>query len=58
MEVKKFTLVSTIFNEAKRLEQSLQEIERQTITPDEIIITDAGSTDGSIDILNAYAAKS
>ena len=56
--MKKFTLVSTIFNEAKRLEQSLQEIERQTIIPDEIIITDAGSTDGSIDILNNYAAKS
>ena len=56
--MKKFSLVSTIFNEASRLKQSLDEIENQTVTPDEIIIVDAGSTDGTIEMLNEAAKKS
>lgn len=56
--MKKFTLVSTIFNEAKRLQQSLDEIANQTLVPDEIIIVDAGSTDGTINMLQEAAKTS
>jgi glycosyltransferase involved in cell wall biosynthesis len=50
----KFTLVSTVFNEAKRLHQSIADIEAQTLLPDEIIIVDAGSGDGTLDILHEW----
>jgi glycosyltransferase involved in cell wall biosynthesis len=47
----KFTLVSTVFNEAKRLKQTIADLEGQTIKPAEIIITDAGSNDGTYEEL-------
>jgi len=50
----KFTLVSTIFNEAKRLEQTIQDLNSQTLQPSEIIITDAGSNDQTIEILENW----
>lgn len=53
-----FTLVSTIFNESRRLAQTIADLEAQTISPAEIIITDAGSNDGSWDILQAWKKRS
>ncbi len=53
-----FTLVSTVFNEALRLENSIQELSNQTLQPSEIIITDAGSTDGTYEMLLAWKASS
>lgn len=53
-----FSLVSTIFNEAKRLEQTIADLEAQTLQPSEIIITDAGSTDGSWEMLQAWKKRS
>ncbi len=53
-----FTLVSTIYNEASRLKQTISDIEAQTLKPTEIIITDAGSKDGSIDILEEWKQTS
>lgn len=47
----KFTLVSTVFNEALRIKDSIEDLTAQTIQPSEIIITDAGSTDGTYEIL-------
>lgn len=55
---KKFTLVSTVFNEGKRLSQTIQDLERQSIIPDEIVITDAGSTDGTFEYLKDWKLKS
>ncbi|MDQ3536559.1 MAG: glycosyltransferase [Bacteroidota bacterium] len=49
--MKKFTLVTTVFNEMSRLDQTIHDIENQTIIPDEIIITDAGSKDGTFEKL-------
>lgn len=49
-----FSLVSTVFNEAKRLKVTIQELENQTLLPSEIIITDAGSNDGTIEILEDW----
>ncbi len=53
-----FTLVSTIFNEASRLNQTIADLEVQTLKPTEIIITDAGSKDGSIAILKDWKRTS
>lgn len=53
--VKPFTLVSTIYNESRRLQESLDDLSQQTLYPDEIIIVDAGSNDGSVDILKKWA---
>ena len=57
-KVRKFTLVSTVFNEARRLDQSIADIEAQTCPPNEIVITDAGSTDGTWKILNDWKDRS
>jgi glycosyltransferase involved in cell wall biosynthesis len=46
-----FTLVSTVFNEKKRLDLTINDLKKQTLQPDEIIITDAGSTDGTYEAL-------
>jgi glycosyltransferase involved in cell wall biosynthesis len=53
-----FTLVSTIFNEAKRLPQTISDLESQTHQPDEIIITDAGSNDGTWEMLKEWQQRS
>ena len=53
-----FTLVSTVFNEAKRVEQTIADLTAQTLQPTEIIITDAGSTDGTYERLLAWKAAS
>lgn len=54
----RFSLVSTIFNEAKRLRQTIADLEAQTIKPAEIIITDAGSSDASWEILTEWQQQS
>lgn len=54
----KFSLVSTVFNEAARLGEWIEGIERQSVHPDELIITDAGSTDGTLEALAAWRERS
>ena len=56
--MKKFTLVSTIYNEASRLQDSIADIENQTLKPDEVVIVDAGSNDGTLKILDEWRKKS
>jgi glycosyltransferase involved in cell wall biosynthesis len=46
-----FTLVSTVFNEIKRIDQTISDLEKQLLHPSEIIVTDAGSTDGTYERL-------
>jgi len=53
----KVTLVSTVFNEARRIQDTLNDINNQTVLPDEVIITDAGSNDGTVEILNKWASE-
>lgn len=50
-----FTLVTTVFNEARRLKQTLADIRAQTLLPAELIVVDAGSTDGTLKILDEWA---
>lgn len=53
-----FTLVSTVFNEVKRLPETIRDLEQQTLQPSEIIITDAGSTDGTYELLQQWKKAS
>jgi glycosyltransferase involved in cell wall biosynthesis len=47
----KFSLVSTCYNEIKGLERWISDVQEQTRRPDEIIIVDACSTDGTTERL-------
>jgi glycosyltransferase involved in cell wall biosynthesis len=55
---KLFTLVTTVFNEIKRLDQTIEDIENQILKPDEILIADAGSTDGTLERLRIWKSQS
>lgn len=54
----RFTLVSTVLNEATRLDEWISGIENQSVLPDEIIISDAGSTDGTLESLQKWRRDS
>lgn len=53
----KFTLVTTCLNEMRSLPRWRKDLERQTRQPDEIVITDAQSTDGTIEALRHWAEQ-
>ena len=48
-------LIATVLNEGERLTATLAGIDAQTRQPDEIVIVDGGSTDGSFDVLERWA---
>lgn len=51
----KVSLIVTVKNEKHNVEQWLEEIRAQRRTPDEIVIADGGSTDGTFELLKARA---
>lgn len=57
-QVPPFTLVTTVLNESSRLDNTIADIEAQTLKPDEIIITDAGSKDGTYERLLRWKQES
>jgi len=52
----KVSVIATILNEVQALERLLTSLEGQSRPPDEVVIADGGSTDGSLDLLQAWAA--
>ena len=52
------SLVSTIFNDRSGLEKFFQAMTTQTRLPDEIVIVDAGSRDGTWELMQAEASGS
>jgi glycosyltransferase involved in cell wall biosynthesis len=52
------SLVSTTYNETEHLAEWLESALAQTLPPDEIVITDGGSTDGTFEYLTDFAGKS
>jgi glycosyltransferase involved in cell wall biosynthesis len=53
----RISLILTVLNEAGSLPRLLDSIATQTRAPDEIIIVDGGSTDGTIDLLRAQVHR-
>lgn len=53
----KFTLVATVRNEAGSIRSFVDSLLQQTRVPDEILIVDGESTDGTREILEEYAAR-
>ncbi len=54
----KRTLIATLFNEADNVSRWWNDLMRQTVLPDEIIIVDGGSTDGTWEQLQRLTAQS
>ena len=52
-----YSIVTTVYNDADRLELFLNEMCSQTILPDEIVIADGGSSDFSREIIEQYRKK-
>ncbi len=50
----RITLIATVLNESSSLQRWLQGIESQSRLPDEIVIVDGGSTDGTWEALNQH----
>ena len=53
----KVSVVITVLNEKEAIERLLRSLEAQTRQPDEVVIVDGGSTDGTGTILKAWAAS-
>jgi glycosyltransferase involved in cell wall biosynthesis len=53
----KVSVIVTVLNEKQSLERLLQSLEVQTRPPDEVVISDGGSTDGTLDLLRAWASS-
>ena len=51
------TVIATVLNEAEAIEALLGSLERQTRLPDEVLIVDGGSTDGTLDKLESFAHR-
>ena len=51
------SLIATVLNEAGSISAWLETVRSQTHPPDEIVIVDAGSSDGTIEILRRSAAE-
>jgi glycosyltransferase involved in cell wall biosynthesis len=53
----KVSVISTVLNEKAAIERLLESLEVQTRPPDEVVIVDGGSTDGTASVLGAWAAS-
>lgn len=50
----KVSVVCTVFNERESLPELLNSLEHQERPPDEVVIVDGGSTDGTLKLLQSY----
>jgi len=53
----KVSVIATIKNEAQTVHRLLDSLAAQTRPPDEVIMVDGGSTDGTVEVLEEYAAQ-
>lgn len=55
--MEKVSFISTVYNERETIEAFLNSILSQTQKPDEVIIVDAGSNDGTYEIVQKYLSE-
>ena len=55
--IKKYSLITTLYNEADNILKFLESYKNQTKYADEFIIVDGGSTDATVNIIEQYANK-
>jgi rhamnosyltransferase len=53
----KTSLIVTCLNEIDNIEKLLKSIVNQTLKPNEMIVVDAGSTDGTLEVIKKYAKR-
>ena len=53
----KISIITTTYNSATTIEQTIQSVLNQSYTNIEYIVVDGGSTDGTLDIINRYKAQ-
>lgn len=51
------SVIATVKNEGEAIRKLLDSLEAQTRRPDEVVIVDGGSTDGTLDILMEYVGR-
>lgn len=49
-----FSLLTVSFNSVEYIEEALQSVSCQSVMPDQYIIVDGGSTDGTLDVISKY----
>ncbi len=50
----KITFIATVYNEEKTIGRMLESLAKQTRMPDEIVIVDGGSTDGTLSVISNF----
>ena len=56
MEKVNATLIATVYNEKKTIQRFLDSILEQSVLPKEVVITDGGSSDGTVAILSSHVS--
>lgn len=57
-EIKKYTVITTVYNDENDVTTLLKEIENQDYQPNEVIVVDGGSNDGTVECVKEFSQNS